>query len=436
MKEPYKQPKDGFQVPSSVSLECQVVAELIGSPEYISTAREIIDEKVFSDERFLSLWRDLNEKDTNRDPIDIITMRSSMDNDTLQEIITSQAETGLTTLLTTREHCFALRELCVRRKVFLSALEMLERASDNRTNFSDLVLMPDKLSESISDTSSPQSRTQDITSALNELAEEIQRIKDEKTTGRAPRVPTGLPLLDYLTYGGFNKGDLVILSARPSVGKTAVALFLAKNASKAGFPVSLYSLEMTNLSLAQRLLFSTGKVTPDELASGLVSWEDLERANKEFDGLPLYLNDTARTLDDLTSSIIENNQKGKCKIAFIDYLGLLERTNQRQPLYQVIGDATRRFKLLAKQLRIPIVVLCQLNRNSVEEDRAPELFDLRDSGNIEQDADIVLMLERASRDLTDRNINLWVRKNRQGRAGEVCVKLEANSTFSSFSQGE
>ena len=252
-----------------------------------------------------------------------------------------------------------------------------------------------------------------------------------KAEGKVLRIPTGFYTLNYLTYGGFNMGNLVVLAARPSVGKTAIMLQMAKAAAIAGKAVNLFNLEMTNTELAQRMIFSTGKVTPLQMARGEVIWTDFEVASGQFASKPIYLNDSATTADEIISRITLNSQAGKCDIAFIDYLGLIQM-GTKAPLHQAIAETTKRLKQTAKACRVPIVLLCQLNRASASEKRAPMLYDLRDSGSIEQDADIVLMLERASDNEDARDVNMWVRKNRQGKAGEIKIEIEGNETFTAF----
>lgn len=424
---------NNMSAPDSSQIECQVVGELISAPEYIPIARDIISPAMFQSKVYGELWKVMLDKDFGHCPIDIITLRPFMEQETLMKLVSSQTTNGPASMLSVREHCAILRDCFIRRSVFLCAVKMLESASDNRSNVAELMAIPGALSERIGKGLAMGRNTQSVTSVFNELAEDIERIQDEKSSGKATRVPTGFKFLDYLTYSGFNEGQLIILSARPSVGKTALMIQFAKTAVLAGVPTTIYSLEMTNKQVAQRLLFSTELVSPVEVASGDVEWNDFERANKVFDNLPLFLNDSASTLDEITADIIASNQQKKCGLACIDYLGLIE-TDKKLTAYQSAGLITKRMKQLAKQCRIPILLLCQLNRRTEAEDRSPELYDLRDSGSIEQDADIVLMLERESHDLSDHNVNLWVRKNRQGRAGEVMVKLKANSTFTDFEE--
>jgi replicative DNA helicase len=197
--------------------------------------------------------------------------------------------------------------------------------------------------------------------------------------------------------------------------------------------VNLFNLEMTNTELAQRFLFSTGALTPLQVAKGEVVWQDFEYASGQFSSHPIYLNDSASTDDEIISRITLNAQSGKCDIAFIDYLGLM-RKNSRLQMHEAIAEITNALKRLAKSCNIPIVLLCQLNRTSVTEKRAPEMHDLRASGDIEQDADIILMLEKASYEEDGKDVNIWVRKNRQGKAGDIKIEIVGNDTFTAFTE--
>jgi replicative DNA helicase len=273
--------------------------------------------------------------------------------------------------------------------------------------------------------------TQHISAVLNELGEQVEEVMKNRAEGKVLRIPTGFYSLDYATYGGFNAGNLVILAARPSVGKTAIMLQMAKTAALHGKAVNLFNLEMTNTELAQRFLFSTEMITPVQMAKGEIEWHAFESASAQFTSKPIYLNDSASTADEIIARITLNAQAGKCDIAFIDYLGLIGM-GTKMPLYQAIAETTKRLKQTAKACKIPIVLLCQLNRASASENRSPMLYDLRDSGSIEQDADIVLMLERASTSEDGRDVSMWIRKNRQGKAGDYKVDIEGNDTFTAF----
>lgn len=436
MMEKYVDILGGLTIPDSKNAEYQVLADIISTPEYIPRATEMLNAGMFSQKECRTAWEVVCKMYASGEAIDLVTVGTKIDKNVVIEMTGSRFNMGMCSETSVYSHCRALCELSLRRKIFTKSLEMLKASTDNVADITELAGMPGKLVEAItSDTRSDRS-TKDLRVVMNELANTIQNNQVEAMNGERSRVPTGFELLDRLTYSGFNAGNLIILSGRPSVGKTAIMLQMVKTASTAGFPVSVYSLEMTRQELGQRLLFSTGIVMPRHLIGNNVDWDRFETANGQIDGLPIFINDTVKTLEEITTDIVIGHQQGRCKIAFIDYLGLIATANTSRPLYQAISEITARLKRLAKECRIPIVLLCQLNRDKAKEGRKPELFDLRDSGSIEQDADICLMADRESPDLNDHNVEIWVRKNRQGQAGNICIKLTANETFTKFEPRE
>lgn len=424
---------EGLRVPDTSDLECQVLADLIDNSDMIVTVKGVIGRSVFTVEAYQQLWDTLNDMAVNGVTIDVATVQARTDLNTFTAILKRMGGAGYGT---TMDHCMALSEMATRRLLFSRAYEILTMAGNPGTDMAELIAGPGKMVADLSLSVRSGATTQGVADVLNDFARAVENDQVKGASGKRTRVPTGFSKLDRITFNGFNAGNLVILSARPSVGKTAIMLQMAVEASRAGFPATVYSLEMINRELGQRLLFSTGLVTPGQIANNAVNWNDLERANGRFDNLPLYFNDQAHTLDEICNSIALNHQRGRCDIAFIDHLGLIPVTNSRQTLYQAITERTARFKRLAKECEIPVVLLCQLNRMSETENREPDLRDLRDSGSIEQDADIVLMLERATRTRSDPDVNMWVRKNRNGQAGNVCIELRGNDTFTVFHERE
>lgn len=426
-----------FPMPENPNLERIVIAELITFPNGIIEAERILDTEMFTSDNRKGAWQTLLQLHSNGMLIDLPTFFLKSDKDfVLKEIMPAINAVGSGAAFL--QHCTELREVSAKRKAYLSAIELLHQSSCATSTLNDILDTPSKLIESINSDFKEDKHTEKICDTINALAEEIQQNQCDRQQGKITRIPTGFKYLDKLTYSGFNAGQLIILAARPSIGKTAIMLQMAKQAVISGFSTTIFSLEMTNTELAQRLLFSTEEVKPMQIISGDVEWQAFERAAGQFASTPMYLNDKSRTIEDIVSGIILNQKQGKCDIAFIDYLGLIQHSNNRQPLYQVIAEVTKRLKQVAKDCRIPIVLLCQLNRASASENRPPALFDLRDSGSIEQDADIVLMLERDSVSSdTEQNtghINMWVRKNRQGKAGDIAINIVANSTYTAFSE--
>lgn len=427
---------DRITLPDTRHEEMQVLSDLISNPGFIPMAREYITADMFSRSENAKAWETIVEMNEKGETIDIATVGVRIDRKVIIEVMQPGYNIGICTEKIVSSHCSALIQAASRRRIFAKAYELMQVAGDAGTDYSTVIGYIAELSKIGQNTGSERA-SQPLNDVLNELASDLEEMQIGKGNGKRARIPTGFSYLDALTYSGFNAGNLVILAARPSVGKTAVMLKMARVAANAGFPVTVYSLEMTNKELAQRLLFATGKVTPQMLSSGVFEWSDLEAANGRYSSMPVLLNEKARTVDDIIADIIFSHSRGQCDIAFIDYLGLIQTPDARTPLYQTIAGITSRLKQTAKECGIPIVLLCQLNRNIEAENRPPRMSDLRDSGSIEQDADIVLMLER-QRDKEGNetgNLNVWVRKNRQGEGGgNTGFSIRPNKSFSDFDE--
>lgn len=409
---------NSFRIPETRSLECQVLADLVSNPDMIPTARGIVTRDMFSNEDLQRTWDILNDMSNKGATIDLTTISARIDKTTLMDII--RPSSGL--ISETMDHCRALVEMSTRRLVFSRCYNIMTRAGNPGTDYSELLSMPGDLVAELSGRVRTGASTQTVGDVLNDWADDVQ----ERATGTLTRVPTGVPGLDEVVFGGWNGGNLIVMSARPSVGKSAMMLQMAVKAGRSGFPATVYSLEMPNTEIGQRLSCSTGEIKQwdirDDEAVKHLDWGKVERAISQFDNVPLYFNTRLKTMDEICNDITLQHQRGRCSVAFIDHLHIIAGTNNRLNSYQQISERTRRFKLLAMECGIPIILLCQLNRLSESEHRPPDLRDLRDSGSIEQDADIVLMLCRHTNDRSDPEIDMWVRKNRQGRA-DVRIEL-------------
>ena len=236
-------------------------------------------------------------------------------------------------------------------------------------------------------------------------------------------------MLDGLAYGGLKGGWLVILSARPSIGKSAIAIWMLMAAAKAGFRPMLFSTEMDNEEVVTRMLLSTGLIKPKDLATHSIDWQNYEEAARRIQSTVLF-NDRLRTIDEIISEIVIRHEQGECDIAFIDQINSMA-LDPKSSRYEAITNNTAKLKQLARQLRIPIVLVCQANRSCVHENRPPELYDLKESGSIEQDSDLVLMLEKDSQFVSGNRLNIWVRKFRNAPK-DLCIKMEIDNSYSSF----
>jgi len=221
-----------------------------------------------------------------------------------------------------------------------------------------------------------------------------------KTKKPITGIPTGFDKLNEMT-SGFQPSDFVIIGARPSIGKTALALNMAAHiAFKHHIPAAFFSLEMSDIALAQRLISSEARVDGKKLRSGYLNSDDfrsiLDVVGK-MNEAPFYIVDMPNMkILDLRSQARKLRAQEKVEIIFVDYLGLISHENNSLPRYEQISEISRSLKSLARELKIPVVVLCQLNREMERtgQGQPPTLANLRDSGSIEQDADLVLFLHK------------------------------------------
>ena len=272
-------------------------------------------------------------------------------------------------------------------------------------------------------------------SGRNELNAIFNELADELSKPVSFRISTPWNSLNYFTFGGFRGGNLVVLAARPGVGKSTLALQMAIYASNNKQETVFYALEMTRTELAEKMITSTGYVQPTQIFSHTVNWENYEAAVSKFSSDKLLIYDGIRKLDAICNSINKLCQVGKCKIAFIDYLQLIKPTgiSPRDNRVTQIAEITSTLKGLAIDNKIVIVLMSQLNRASASENRPPELFDLRESGSIEQDADIVLMLEKSRTTInTDNAIDMYMRKGRACKIPKEPITLIGDDHYANF----
>ncbi len=253
-------------------------------------------------------------------------------------------------------------------------------------------------------------------------AGEIMREVIDRSKSNAPivTVKTGLVDLDYC-IGGFTPGQLVVLAARPSVGKSALAAQIAINAAKDLQPVLFVSLEMTSFETVSRALAMETSVEMRRILNGELASHEIDMAElvaSDYQSIPLMIEDKrGLNIDRLSMLIRATSAHRKLGLVVIDYMGLIAG-DRRKARWEYMTEISNALKTLAQAESIPILALCQLNRDS--EGEVPMLSHLRDSGAIEQDADVVMLLHRESR--TAPETELFVAKNRNGRIAKIDLK--------------
>ncbi len=256
-----------------------------------------------------------------------------------------------------------------------------------------------------------------------EAIEKLYHTKDSYTG-----IPSGFSDLDKYT-SGFQNSELIIIGARPSVGKTALALSMASNmAVHHKIPVGFFTLEMSDMALVQRLVSSEARINSEMLRTGMLSpanFNDLTEAAGRIYEAPLYIDDTPSIkLLDLRAQARRMKSQQKIEILFVDYLTLISSESRDLPRHEQIAEISRSLKALARELDIPVVALSQVRRES--EGKRPNLADLRESGSIEQDADVVMFLHRERSTEIDGNdeqntslTELILAKQRNGPVGTL-----------------
>jgi replicative DNA helicase len=296
-----------------------------------------------------------------------------------------------------------------------------------------------------------QNRVSESAKPMREPTREAMNVitKMMMKKGELTGVTSGFKDLDALTWG-FQRQEMIILAARPSMGKTSLALNFAEAASmpKKGEAAAtlLFSLEMSASQLALRMLCSRARVNMKLLRDGLLSKNGDEQNRlvstaDEFSKAPIFIDDSsALSIMQLRAKARRIHARHKLGFIVVDYLQLLSPTDGKMPREQQVAEASRGLKSLAKELDVPVLVLSQLNRASEKENRTPKLADLRESGSIEQDADVVLMLARP-KDADEKfqvaadSAELIVAKQRNGPVGELKLTFLRDITrFENFHQ--
>jgi replicative DNA helicase len=304
---------------------------------------------------------------------------------------------------------------CSRKRKLVTMLRAAEESLRDRTKTSS-----DIIGEIESELTALDGTTQTGIRTIGEILIPTVQLLEEraKNHGAPSGVVTGYPALDRTT-GGFQPGQLIIIAARPSVGKTALALSMAMNQAEKGIPVGFISAEMQGEQLCVRALGGKGHVNTMSILNGWYGPKDFPRiieAGEAIQGMRIYIDDTPNVAMATMLSRARKMKRLGARIVYVDYLTLLRHGDAKMPRHERVGEISKMLKGLARELSIPIVALSQVGRQAA--DCPPSLADLRQSGEIEEDADVVILLHRATSDDSGENrdqiVEVNVAKNRTG----------------------
>ncbi len=387
--------------PQNLEAEQSVLGAILLDNEALLKALEIITPEDFYRDSHKKIFNAMIELFEKNEPIDIITLTDHLRmKDQLETIGGVSYLTSLVNFVPTaanvRHHARIVREKSLMRGLIQTATEIVSMVYEEGLPADDLVDIAEKNIFAISDkrVKTSFSKLKDVIKDSFEMIEGLYDRK-EAITG----VPSGFHDLDELTTG-FQQGDLIIVGGRPSMGKTALALNIAQHVGvELGEPVAIFSLEMSKKQLALRMLCSEAMVDSNRVRKGFIrkeDWHKLTSAAGKLAEAPIFIDDSSST------SVLEMRAKARrlkmehgLSLVIVDYLQLMKGRGSFERREQEISEISRSLKGLAKELEVPVIALSQLNRGVEQRhDKRPTLADLRESGAIEQDADVILFLYR------------------------------------------
>ena len=392
----------GRQVPRDIEAEQAVLGAMLLDQDAALRAVELVDDTVFSLESHRRIFRAMAHILSQRGPLDIITVRNELErrgdlgNVGGIEAVATLVDT-VPTAANLEFHAKIVEEKSILRRMIEASTTVIQDAYDARTPAADLL---DKAEARIFQIAQIR-RTQGFVRMKELLWPAMERIESAtKNAKMVTGVPTGFAKLDEMT-SGLQPAELIILAARPSMGKTAFCLNIAAHAAiEAQVGVAIFSLEMSKDALVQRLLCSEAQVNSQKIRTGSLRDDDftkLARAAGLLGNAPIWIDDTpALTLLEMRAKARRLKADHDIGMIVVDYLQLMRSPEYAENRVQEISDISRSLKGLARELEVPVVALSQLSRASEQRggERTPILSDLRDSGAIEQDADLVLFIHR------------------------------------------
>jgi len=443
-------PYVGRSAPWSPEAEQAVLGAMLLDQDAALRAVELVDDTVFYREGHRRLFRAMRALIERRSVIDPVTLNDELERrGELAQVggaeYVAELVDAAPTAANLEHHTKILREKSILRRLIEASTQTITEAYDGRSQAPDLL----DLAEARIFQISQQRRDQGFTRLKEMLWPAMERIEALQRSGKTiTGVPTGFVDLDEMT-SGFQPSELIIVAARPSMGKTALVLNVAAHAAiEAKIGVAIFSLEMSKDALVQRLLTAEAQVDSSRVRRSALRDADfgrLARAAGILQGCPIWIDDTpAITLLEMRSKARRLKAEHDIGLLVVDYLQLMRSPEYAENRVQEISDVSRSLKGLSRELKIPVIALSQLSRASEQRggERKPILSDLRDSGAIEQDADIVIFIHRPEyydkEDETKRGIaEILLAKHRNGPTGDFTLRFSREFTrFDNFTARE
>ncbi len=419
--------------PHSLEAERSTLGSLLIDKEAINKIADLLTPDDFYHESHSIVYEAMFELYDKRSPIDLLTLTNKLEEKKLLDSIGGASYlASLANEVPTASHVYQyaliVKHRSTLRRLLRAGADITALGYDEQSPIEDLLENAEKSLFGVSQTFL-KDRFVHIKEVLNSTYDKVTELHDPETRDKYRGIPTGFRDLDTI-LSGFQPADLIILAARPSMGKTAFALNIAQNIAKAGYSIGLISLEMSKEQLVERMFCSLLEVDSWKLRTGQLTEDDFMRIGGVMDDLysmKIFIDDSVgNSISELRAKARRLQMEHGLHFLIIDYLQLMSAGKQgyNSNRVQEISEISRSLKQLARELRIPILALSQLSRAvEMRPSKVPQLADLRDSGAIEQDADAVLMMYREDyyEEDTERKgvTDIFVRKHRNGPIGRI-----------------
>ena len=432
----------GNRPPQALDVEEAVLGALLVEPSCVDDAIGELDPACFYSEKHRIIYEAMRSLAGEHVPLDFLSVSQKLKaGGKLEEVGGTVALVQLSQKIGAAAHIEyyikLLKQKCIQRELITASYAILKDAYDEGVNVDNLIdNAQSRIYKAIQN--NVKKDVQDIGKVINAALDELEKLQN--VTGLSG-VPSGFPSLDAITQG-WQASDLIILAARPSVGKTAFVLNLARNAAvDHNMPVAFFSLEMPAIQLAKRMMVTETRLSADKIKGGVKlkdwEWEQLNIQLTRLQNAPIYIDDTpSLPVMEFRSKVKRLvNQKG-VRLIVVDYLQLMQGPSELRGMReQEVAAISRTLKATAKEMNVPIIALSQLSRqseNRVGSNRRPQLSDLRESGSIEQDADMVLFIHRhdyqgLNEDAADvGRTQIIIAKHRNGAIGDIDMRFRAD----------
>ncbi len=426
--------------PQNIESERALLGSIMLRPETLAEIMDILRPEAFYADKHKTIFEAMTHLYERREPIDLLTLSSklkeSVDLDRiggmsyLTEMVNSVPSSS-----NAEHYAEIISKKYTMRRLIEAAEGIVKIGYDEESQIEELL---DKAEKKLYEVTSKNlsGKYVEMKDVLGEAMERLDRL--HKTKGELRGVPTGFKDLDN-KLSGFQNSDLIILAARPSMGKTSLALDIARNASiRHNIPTAIFSLEMSTQQLVDRMLSAESKVDAWRLRTGKLSLEsEFEQIRASLDPLskaPLYIDDqAANNILKIRSVVRRLKHEKNLGLVIIDYLQLMTPVNTKggDNVVQQITEISHSLKQLAKEFDIPVLALSQLSRAVEQRGGKPRLSDLRDSGSIEQDADVVIFIHRDANDEgggKKQTAEIMIEKHRNGPTGKVELFFDADKS--------